>query len=308
MSHKNSSERMLLHLFARPYLLLILATLLWASNAIVGKLAVGQITPTALVLLRWMGAAGILYAIGATHFHRDLALVRANWPVLLGLGAMGFTGFSVCLYTALHHTSAINVSIEQSAVPMFVLAINFVVLRIRPLAWQIVGFVMGVGGVVLTATRGEPAQLLYASVNRGDLYMIVACIAYAFYSFALRWRPDIHWISFLIAAMIGASVAAAPIFLWTIARTGLVLPSATGWVLLAYVTVFPSIISQAFYARSVELIGANRASLFINLVPVFGALLAVVLLDETLQLYHIAALALVLGGIALAEAQARRLN
>ncbi len=306
LNSQSFARRTFAWLLQKPYALLVIATLFWASNAIAGKLAVGEITPAMLVFLRWICAGAILYGLGARHFHRDFPVIRAHMGLLGALGAIGFTGFSLGLFTALHYTSAVNVAIEQSAIPMFVLTISFVVLRINPLLMQVVGLLMGMAGVVIAATQGAPMQLLSANVNRGDLIMIAAAFAYAVYSFSLRWRPSIHWMSFLIAAMIGASLAALPVLVWTMVRDGAVVPTLFGWAILAYVSIFPSIISQALFVRAVEAIGAGRASLFITLVPVFSALLAVAILGEALHLYHILALALVLGGIALAESQARR--
>jgi drug/metabolite transporter (DMT)-like permease len=128
---------------------------------------------------------------------------------------------------------------------------------------------------------------------------------------ALRWRPSTSWLTFLAASFVGAFVASI-VFAATagggLGRLISTLPAITplGWVLVAYVMVFPSILSQLFYARGLELIGANRASLFINLIPLFGALGSVIVLGETLQPFHLIAGALIIVGIALAEWSARQ--
>jgi len=129
----------------------------------------------------------------------------------------------------------------------------------------------------------------------------MAVIAYAIYTVALRWKPPVHWKSLMAGPALGAALTALPLVFWEMSTDSLILPDATGWAIIAYAGLFPSLISQVFYIKGVEGIGANRAGLFINLVPVFGTLLSVTLLGESLQLFHIVALALVLGGIAIAE-------
>ena len=160
---------------------------------------------------------------------------------------------------------------------------------------------MARSGVVVTATHGAPLALLEAGINRGDAIMMVAVLLYAGYAVALRWKPAVHWLSLLFAMAVAALLCATPAFLVEIATQGWRMPSAQGWLIVAYTAVFPSIVSQLFFIRGVELIGSNRAGLFINLVPIFGALLAVALLGEVFRAYHLLGLVLVIGGILIAE-------
>jgi drug/metabolite transporter (DMT)-like permease len=136
--------------------------------------------------------------------------------------------------------------------------------------------------------------------------MVMGLVTYSVYTVILRYRPAIHWQSLMIVMTASGAITSLP---FTIAEfqigTGIV-PDARGWAILAYVVIFPSILSQIFYIKGVELIGANRAGLFINLVPIFGTLLSILMLGEDFHAYHGIALALVFGGIWLAETAGRR--
>ena len=118
---------------------------------------------------------------------------------------------------------------------------------------------------------------------------------------ALRFKPSVHWLSLLFAMALSALLAATPFFVVEVLQGSFAAPTPRGWLIILYTGVFPSLLAQLFFLRGVELIGSNRAGLFINLVPIFGALLAVVILGEDFQSYHLLGLVLVLGGITVAE-------
>lgn len=288
------------------YVLLVLTTLFWAGNAIAGKIAIGHISPMLLNTMRWLVAGMILGAVSGAAIRADRAVIRKNAPLLLLLGGFGFTGFSVALYVALVYTSAINVSIEQAAMPLVVFMANFLLFRTGVTGAQVAGFLLSVLGVALTISHGEAARLLELDFNIGDLIMLIAVLCYGGYTAALRLKPRLQWQSFLFALMAAGFVTSLPFTAWEIASGNAIMPTATGWAVVAFTAIFPSLIGQAFYIRGVEMIGANRAGLFINLVPIFATLLSILILGETLHLYHAIALAMVLGGIGLAERGGRK--
>ena len=303
--------RILANIMAQPYLLLMLAPMFWGGNIVAGRLAVGQINPQILLIGRWLGATLILLAIALPHVKRDWPKLRESlW--LLGLfGIFGFACFNILLYNAAHFTSAINISIENGAIPVFVLLGNFLFFSVRAKRRQILGLVLTLIGIVWVATGGEPKRLLSLNVNIGDGMVLLACLFYAAYSLTLRFRPDIHWLSFLFVTTAAALLASITFQLTVGGGLFAILPeiqatTALGWTCVLYVMIFPSILSQLFFARGVELIGANRASIFINLIPVMGTLLAVLILGETFKTYHLVASALVLAGIMLSEYTTRR--
>jgi len=283
------------------YILLTATAVFWGGNAVAGKFAVGHIPPLTLNALRWTMAFSVILAIGWPSFRREWPSVRANLPVLLGLGAVGFSLFNMALYTAAQYTSAVNITIEQSGIPLFVFVTNFLLFRMRVGLAQIFGFVLSLTGVAVVTSGGDLARLATLEINRGDAIVLIAVAAYGVYTVALRYKPALNWQTLMVVMSFSAMVTAWPFALWEQQSAAGYAPDLMGLAAAAYTAIFPSILSQVFYMRGVELIGSNRAGLFINLVPVFGTILAIVVLGERLHLFHAVALALVIGGIGLAE-------
>lgn len=287
--------------FSNAYFLLLLATLSWGGNAVAGRVASNDWLPFTITTLRWAIVAVIIIPFVHRQVRQEWPVIRSNWFLLFALGGLGVGTFNLLMYLALNYTTAINVSILQAAMPVLIIFANFVVLGQRVLVLQIIGLAIAIAGVIVTATSGKPLSFFTTGLNRGDLIMILASAFYAAYSFGLRWKPAISWQSFMMVLSISAMVVSLPFTAWELSNNHQGDPGLNGWLVLGFVVVFPSIIGQLFFARGVELIGANRAGQFINLVPIFGALLAVLLLREAFQWFHAVGLALVMAGIALAE-------
>ncbi|MCB5204178.1 DMT family transporter [Neorhizobium sp. T786] len=285
----------------KAYLCLVIATLSWGGNAVAGKLAVGHISPMMLTFSRWAIAVAIIFAISAPQLKKDWPVVRKRLPILIFYGIVGYTTFNAVLYTALNYTTAINVAIEQAGIPMLIFIINFILFRTRVSIAQIIGFSLTLVGVALTAAHGDLASLLDLTVNFGDALMLIAVVAYAVYTVSLRWKPAIDWRTLMAVPAFFALLTTVPLVLWEQASDQIIWPDAQGWAIVLYTAVFASLLAQVLYIKGVEGIGPNRASLFINLIPVFGTLLSVAIIGEDLQLFHVAALVLALGGIAIAE-------
>lgn len=293
------------------YIILTLTTLFWGGNVVAGKMAVGHIEPNSLMILRWSGAllAVLPFAIGP--LKRDWPTIRGNWLLYLFYGSIGFATFNVLVYVAAHFTSGVNTAIEQVAVNIFVMILNFALFRTRVRGLQIIGVLLTILGVALTATHGDLGRILALEVNVGDLMVIGASFAYATYSIGLRWKPQTHWLSFFVASVTAAIVASffyQQVIGGGIGALATQLPqiTPTGWAIVAYTILFPSVISQILYVRGVELIGSNRASLFVNLIPIFGTIGSVLVLGERLETFHLLAAGLVIIGIVLAEWSVRR--
>lgn len=293
------------------YAILTLTTLFWGGNVVAGKLAVGHIEPNALMILRWTGAFLVVLPFAIAPVRRDWPVLRHRWWLFLFYGAVGFATFNVLVYVAAHHTSGVNAAIEQVTINIFVMLINFVLFRTRVAGLQLAGVALTILGVAITASHGDLGRLLALEINVGDLLVILASLAYAIYSIALRWKPQTHWMSFFAAAVVGAILAS--IFYQQVIGGGVgaffaQLPEITtlGWIIVAYTVLLPSVISQVLYVRGVEMIGSNRASLFINLIPIFGTIGSVLVLGERLEGFHLVAAALVIIGIVLAELAVRR--
>lgn len=285
----------------RAYGLLILTAFLWAGNSIAGKIGVGHIDPILLATLRWSIAAVIVVALSWNRLGADWRVIRRHWPLLFGYGATGFCLFNILLYSALTTTSVVNAMIEQAATPLCIFFGNFLISRTRATWSQLAGFALTLAGVVITATHGEPGRLLKLQLNLGDGLMLMGVLVYAGYTVALKWKPVMHWQSFLAVPSIAAALTCLPFLAWHAAHHPVALPDATGWGAALYAGIFAALVASATYVAGIDLIGANRAGLFINLLPVFGVLLSVALLHEPLHVFHFAALGLVCAGIVLSE-------
>jgi len=285
----------------RAYLLLIITTWCWGLNAIISRLAVGEISPMQLVTVRWLGVVLILAVIARDNIARDWPILRRHLLFLCLMGSCGFTAFNALFYVAGHHTSAINIGILQGSIPIFVLLGSLLVLRQPISVIQGAGVAVTLLGVVIVASRGDLGELLATSVNRGDLFMLIACFFYAAYSVGLSRRPNVSALGFFAIIASVAWLASLPLVAIETYQQGWTAPTATGWTLALLVTLLPSLIAQIFFIQGVTLIGASRAGVFVNLVPVFASIMAVIFLQEVFQVYHALALILVLGGIWLSE-------
>ncbi len=290
-------------LWSNPYALLGSTSLFWAGNAVAGRAAVGEISPLLLTFLRWGAVALALAPFVRADFRDAWPSIRPRWPLYAVMASLGLTGFSGLLYAGAKYTTALNLGLLQGAMPVFVFLCAWIAYRTPVTAAQVAGAAMTILGVAVIATAGDLSALLRLDLNRGDLFVLLAAVFYAAYTVAMRSRPAaVSSLVFFLAMTSFAAVAAAPLALAEYAAGGLILPSTLkGWGIAAFIAVFPTLLAQVFLIRGVELIGPGRSGLFLNLVPIFTAILAVAILRERFGWSHAVALALVLGGIALAE-------
>jgi drug/metabolite transporter (DMT)-like permease len=291
-----------------PILLLVLTTLIWAGHSIVGRLAVGQIGPMTLTCLRWGVALIPILMSARPALRRDWPVLRAHWPYMAAMGALGYTAFNALFYVAAHRTSALNLSIIQGAIPALVLIGARIFLGARFTTLQALGALTTMAGVAAIAAQGELGRLAALAFNSGDVMMFVAAALYAGYTIGLRERPHVSGLSLLAGMALAAFVTSVPLMIWEIAAGGFTWPTAVGYATLVYVALGPAFVSQIMFMRGVELIGPGRAGVFVNLVPVFGAIMAVVILGEPFAVYHVVALILVVGGIAIAQRSSTRVR
>jgi drug/metabolite transporter (DMT)-like permease len=293
-------------LWANAYLLLIMTTLMWAGNAVASRLAVGHISPMALTCLRWVFVCAVLPWLMRHELRAHWPALTARWRFIAVMGAMGFTAFNALMYIAAYSTTAINIGILQGAIPIFVLIGAFIAYRTAIGPLQALGVLVTLLGVAVVASRGDLQVLSQLAFLPGDIAMLLACTLYAGYTVGLRARPAVPGLVFFSALAVVACLVSLPLMAIEIAHGSFIWPTTRGWLVLAFVVIGPSLVSQLFFLRAVELIGPGRAGVFVNLVPVFAPILAVFVLGEQLSLYHGLALALVLGGIFIAERLARR--
>lgn len=296
-------------LLDNPYVLLPLAVFFWAGNAVVGRAVHGVVPPVGLAFFRWLLAFVVLLPFAWPHLRRDLPRLRTDWPWLVVIAAFGVGCFNTFLYVGLQYTQAINGLLLQSFLPAMIGVLSFAFFRERITRFQIGGALVSMLGVVVIITRGHPFDLAQLHLNRGDLWVLVAIASYAFYSVLLRKRPQgIHPLTFALMTFLIGDLMLAPFAAWEAFGTGRSMNwgDPTTWMSVGFVAVFPSVISYLAFNRGVELIGANRAGLFIHLNPLFGSLLAIAVLGETFAVFHGIGMVLILGGIAVANRKERQ--
>ena len=287
-----------------PYLLIVFSTLLWGGNVVAGRLAVGQISPMSITCLRWFVVCALFSLVLRRRIVAEWPLVAPHWRKLAVLGALGFTIFNALFYVSAQYTSAVNMAVLQGIYPALVLLGMALVFAAPVTLLQGLGIAVTFCGVAIIASQGDPARLLALTFNRGDLLMLIATVVFAAYTVALRDRPRAS--ALVIFAVLAASAFATsiPFLIVEMALGQTYMPTPKGLLVLAFIALGPSLLGQIFFIRGIELIGPSRTGAFYNLVPVFGALLAVAVLDEPFHVYHAVAFALVLGGIWLAERKA----
>ena len=288
------------------WLLLSMTSLCWAANAVFARLAVDQVSPMALVTLRWCVVLLALAGFARRPLIQDWPLLRPHLPSIIAMGALGFTLFNALFYVAAHHTTAVNLGVIQAVMPVFIFLLVYVRFRVAVTLVQMVGVVAAVAGVLLVASQGQWQRLVNTQFNGGDLLMIGACLLYAGYTVALRSRPAVSPVAFFTVLAAAAFATSLPLALFEWLAGDLLWPTAKGWLLIVLIGLFPSLLGQLLFIRGVAIIGPGRAGLFVNLVPVLAAGLAVLFLNEQFHWYHGAALTLVFAGIWLSEREGKQ--
>lgn len=290
----------LLALLGRPYLLLAFAPLCWAGNMIVGRAVRGEIPPLSLNWWRWSIASAILLAFTAPALMRQRALLVRHWKLVLVLAAIGIAGFHAAVYIGLTRTTAVNSALIVGLGPVLIVPLAWALLGERITRLQALGVAISSLGAVTIILRGDVAVLLTLNFNRGDLWLLLASLLWAAYSVLLKRKPaELDLMVLLTAVMLLGALMTTPLYLWEMSR-GLFVPfNAESAAAIAYVSVFAGVLAYIAWGRSVDMVGANKAGLFLHLLPVYGAGLAALILNERLWAYHLAGFALILVGLAL---------
>jgi len=281
--------------------LLVLANLFWAANIVLGRGLAGHVPPIALAYWRWTGAFLIAVGFAWPYLKQDAAILLRHWRMMLLLSATGIATYNTMSYIGLTSTTALNVLLLQSAGPLIIIVWAFALFGDRPTLRQSTGVLLSLAGVAVIAAHGSLETLQHLTLNRGDVWILVAMVIYGVYAAMFRRRPAAHPMSFLVATMGIGSMMILPFYIWEFMQGGRIEGSATAWLGLAYIAVFPSFIAYLFFNRGIELIGAARAGQSWHLMPVFGSILAVLFLGETFYAYHAIGIALIAAGIVLAS-------
>ena len=280
---------------------LIVATLMWAGHTVVLRMSVGEISPVLLMELRWLGSFLILLALYHKSLPRYMPLILQQWRWVFGMGGIGLAGFTLLIVYAAQYTTAVNLGIMQGVIPAFVMFFGWLLFRTSIGWFQFFGLCSSLFGVLVLVSAGSFASIIALQFNSGDLLMVAACLCYAGYTIAISRRLDMPPVILLCFFAFCAFLTCSFFTVVEYANGELIFPGFKGFLLLIYCAVCPSILSQTCFIRGVELTGANRAGLYVNLVPVFAAFLGMLILSEAMHMYHLISLTMVLGGIFLAE-------
>jgi drug/metabolite transporter (DMT)-like permease len=285
----------------QPYLLLCITALCWAGNAIVGRLAAGHIPPVTLSFLRWSIAFLIILPFAWKHLVRDWAAIRGRLGLMIVISVTGIGAFNTLQYWALEYTQALNTLLLQSAGPLVVAVWSLILLGVRLTLAQAAGVVLSLTGVLVILLHGDLSTLSSIEFNKGDIIFTVALVIFGLYSVLTLKRPQIHGLSFAAFTFGCGAACLIPLLIWELSVRPLMQINTANLLSLFYVAVFPSTLAYLCYNRGVQLIGANRAAPFFHVVPLLGAVMAMVFLGERPQLFHAVGFALVLTGVFVAS-------
>lgn len=288
-------------LYDSAYLLLVFMALFWAGNQVLGRAVVGQIPPVHYSFLRWTGATLLILPFAWSRLRGDWPNIRARWLYLVVIGIVGGGMFNTLQYIGLNYTTALNSLVLNSTGPIFIGLACFLAFGDRISAAQMLGTAVSSVGVLAIVTRGDIGALQSMAFNVGDLLILLGMATNGFYTAYLRQRPQIHWLSFLFCLFLMSALFNLPLVIWELYSVGTMVVSPFTLAAVAYVAVVPSILAYICFTRGVELIGGVRAGIFLHLIPVFGAALAIGLLGEPPGLYHLGGFALILAGVSLAS-------
>ena len=284
---------------ARPYLLTAVAPLCWGGNIVLARGVADIIPPVSFAFWRWSIAFVILLPFTWRTARQDWSRVVKSWKIMSVLSILGISFFNTLLYTAVHTTTAINGAMIQTAMPAVIILATLLMYKEKVTRLQLLGVAICIFGAFIVILRGRWDTLLGMSFAPGDILMIGAVILYALYSALLRQRPAIHPLSFLIYTFGLGIVFLLPLYVWELAGSATMILTPHVILSILYVALFPSIVAYFCWNRGVEVLGANRTGLLINLIPVFASILAILFLGETLQAFHIIGMALIFGGMIL---------
>jgi drug/metabolite transporter (DMT)-like permease len=288
----------------QPYLLLSLASLFWAGNIVLGRHVAGHVPPMTLSCIRWIGSCLMLLPFAWPHLVKDWPVLRGRLALMFVLSATGFAINNALSYWALQFTQALNALLIQSAGPLFVALWSLILFGVRLTRGQLAGIAVSLLGVLTIVLRGDFAALAAIRLNIGDMMLAGALVSFGLYSALMPRRPVTHQLSLLCFTTACGALLLLPLSISEFAAgTRLKYDTVTA-VTLVYVVIFPSTLAYLFFNRGIAMIGPNRAAPFFHLMPVFGSVMAILLLGEEPRLFHMVGYILVLAGVVIASRKA----
>ena len=289
------------------YLFLILAALFWSGNFIVGKFAtLFEIPPLTLNVFRWISVWFILIPFTYKEIYNNLPYIKKNWLVISFMGVITISTFNSVVYYALNYTQVINAVLMLAAIPAATIVLSSLMKIEKTNIFQIVGLMLSIIGVGAIISNGDIQKIISLSFNKGDLWMLVCVITWSLYSTLLK-KYKFKFSQFtLIQLMVSFGILfLIPQFFYE-KSIGLELNfNKAFFLILFYVVMFPAIGAYYCWQKGIEIIGPNRSTMFIQLMPLFSAVMAIIIFKEKFELYHFTGAAFILTGIYLSN---RKIN
>lgn len=294
-----------------PFVLLLIATILWGGNFVIGRAIINDLPPYTLAFLRWCVAFIVFLPIAWTAFKRDWQQMKKHLPIVFFMALTGVASFNTLVYVGVHYTTAINASLMNTSTPIIIYLISFAILKERLTKNQVIGTGISLIGVLLIISNGSLKSLLQLSFNRGDVIVIVAVICWSIYSFMVKQYSEKLPVNstFLVSILFG-TVMLFPFFMYELTSPTIEINwSVASFSAIFYTGIFASIVAFLCWNTGVVRLGANRAGIFLNFIPVFATLFAVVFIGESLQLFQVLGGLFVIFGVFLSTRnQAKRLS
>jgi drug/metabolite transporter (DMT)-like permease len=289
----------------QPYLLLILTVLFWSGNWVVGRGLRGEVPPVALAFWRWSLAFACTLPGAWPYRHQAWPALRAHWRLLGALALLGITGYNTLAYIGLQYTTASNGVLLNAFIPIVILGLSLVFQGKGLSVLEACGVSISLAGVAVIVAQGDAERLLALGFNPGDIWILISVFMWAAYTLLLQRRPPGLPPMLLLALLIMLGLLGLlPLYGWELTQ-GRDIHWSSGAVLgIAYTGIFPAFLGYVFWNQAVAQVGGARAGLFIHLMPVATTLLSAVILGEAPQLYHLAGMLLIVGGITLSTRRA----
>ena len=287
----------------QAYLFLILTTLFWAGNFIVGEQASRfDIPPFTLNFYRWTFAWLILAPFTIREIIEKKNHIMENIKLIVVLGITSITIFNSIVYYSLNFTQVISGVLMISTIPVMIIVFCWLLKIEKANIYQILGVIFSLSGVIVIITKADLVILLNLNFNKGDLWMVVAMFSWALYSALLRKKKlEISQLSLLQIIISAGLVFLFPAYLIELSlgyRTSIHLPFI---LILTYVVLFPGLASFIFWIKGISIIGSNRAGIFLHLIPIFSTIMAIIILKEKFMFYHLIGALLIITGIILSS-------
>ena len=285
-------------IFKNGIILLCLAMLGWAGNTVAGRMSTGEISPMVVVFLRWFIISIFLILFLNKKLILSFKLISGKLVWLCLMGSLGLTGFNALFYIAAQNTTAINLGIIQGIMPAIILVGSVIIFKEAVNFTKVTGLIIAFFGVLVVVSQGDYERVILLSFNYGDLVMLCACFFYSGFTLGLKNKPVIDPIVLMTYFSLSALIFSIPLLIIEYYLGLIQVPAtSTAWLTILYIAFVPSFLAQIFFIRGVELVGASKAGLFINFLPIFAAILGVLLLGERLFVYHLISLFIVLLGV-----------